>query len=193
MFLEIFLVFSRISLVSFGGIFGMIPEIERILVVEKNWMTSEEFLQIYSLGQFLPGPNMSMCPLIGFKVYGWSGFLAGALGIYLVPIVFLGIVWNLYRRFRDLLLVQRIEHSLRPLVLGLILSSCIRVFWLGSTGIDHSHSWEKLFFGIMAVVFGVFILKLISQKKGVDSFNSIFVFGALWLGLHLAFDFFKAL
>ncbi|NUM89597.1 MAG: chromate transporter, partial [Bdellovibrionales bacterium] len=64
MTLDIFLVFFRLSLLSFGGVFGVLPELERMVVVEQGWLTSEKFLQAYVVGQFVPGPNMAMCPLV---------------------------------------------------------------------------------------------------------------------------------
>jgi chromate transport protein ChrA len=186
MFWDVFFVFTKISLSSFGGVFAIIPEIERLLVKEKGWVTSEEFLQIYALGQFLPGPNMSMCPIIGYKVGGWSGFWGGFLGIYLIPIILVGLVWFFYSKVRNLQSVQKIEQAMRPTVLGLMIASTLRVFYLSSGGIDIAQTDRWIFFTV-SLFFGIGILAAIQKSKWVTTFNSIFLFAGLWMLTHLSY------
>jgi chromate transport protein ChrA len=180
-YFELFWVFARISLISFGGIFGMIPEIERVLVFEKNWVSSEEFLQLYALGQFLPGPNMSFCGLVGFKVAGFLGFGAAFAGIYFVPILLVGLVWNFYTKVRDLSAVKRVEKSLRPVVLGLMVASSLRVFYLSSPGVGVSDFGQKIVNYVFSAVLGLGLLWGLQKTRYLTPFNSIFVFGIIWV------------
>jgi chromate transporter len=127
--LEIFWIFFRISFLSFGGVFGVLPELERWIVVEKQWMSSQQFIQSYILGQFVPGPNMAMCPLIGYWVNGWGGFTAGFLGIYIPPLLIMAGAFWLYKRTKHLAWVGRTERAWRPVVLGLTLASALKLWW----------------------------------------------------------------
>lgn len=132
--LEIFWVFFRVSVFSFGGIFGLLPQIERAVVDEHGWITREQFIQAYGLSQFLPGPNSMLCPLIGYLAAGWPGFAAGFLGLYLAPVVIMGLVFTVYRRYRSLVWVRRAELAMRPVVLGLVGASAARLWWIDSAG-----------------------------------------------------------
>ena len=53
--LQLFIAFSRISLSSFGG---AIFWARRELIERQRWLTERDFLEIYTLGQLLPGPNV---------------------------------------------------------------------------------------------------------------------------------------
>ncbi len=130
--LEIFWTFFRVSVLAFGGVFGVLPQIERNVVDQHGWITHEQFVQTYVLSQFLPGPNSAMLPLIGYLVAGWPGFTAGFVGIYGGPIVLMGLSYGLYRRYRDLLWVRRAELAMRPVVLGLIGASAVKLWWTES-------------------------------------------------------------
>ncbi|MFY7940798.1 MAG: chromate transporter, partial [Burkholderiaceae bacterium] len=52
---ELFWVFARLALQGFGGVLAVA---ERELVEKQRWLTAEEFLQMLSLAQVLPGPNV---------------------------------------------------------------------------------------------------------------------------------------
>src|SRR4029078_2163382 len=69
--LQLFLAFSRISLSSFcGAIFWT----RRELIERQRWLTEREFLEIYTLGQLLPGPNvLNLTVMVGYRFAGWRG------------------------------------------------------------------------------------------------------------------------
>ncbi|MFM0340543.1 chromate transporter [Paraburkholderia fungorum] len=90
--LELFLIFSRIGLTSFGG--GLSGWFMREFVHDRHWLTEEEFLNGLALSQALPGVNVKNLAIwIGHHLLGWRGALAGFCGIIFPPavvIVFLG-------------------------------------------------------------------------------------------------------
>lgn len=181
--LQIFWVFFRISLLSFGGVFGVLPELERQIVHEYQWLTAERFLQSYVLAQFVPGPNMAMCPLIGYWVKGWSGFVAGFLGIYLGPVVVMGGALLLYRKAQQVEWIARSERALRPLVLGLIASSALRFWWLQTQSIEvqgsgHNAQARLLSLGVMALGWFVY------DRKYLGVLPTVFLLGALWWSIN---------
>lgn len=126
--LQLFWTFFRVSLVAFGGVFGALPELQRG-IVERGWMTSEQFVQSYAVGQFVPGPNMAMCALIGYQVDGIPGAIAGFLGIYATPLMFMGIAALVFARYGQVAWVRRVELAVRPIVFGLIASSALGLMW----------------------------------------------------------------
>jgi chromate transporter len=84
--LELFLIFSRIGLTSFGG--GLSGWFLREFVQDRHWLTEEEFLNGLALSQALPGVNVKNLAIwIGHRLLGWRGALAGFCGIIFPPAV----------------------------------------------------------------------------------------------------------
>ena len=99
--LQLFFIFSRIGLTSFGG--GLSGWLLREFVQDRAWVTEEEFLNGLSLSQALPGVNVTnMAIWIGYRLLGTSGALAGLGGIVLPPgvlIVAIAIAFEALSRF----------------------------------------------------------------------------------------------
>jgi chromate transporter len=121
--LEIFYLCFRTSLISFAGVYGALPELTRVFVVERGWLTFEQLAESYVIGQVLPGPNMVLAPLLGYRIAGLSGASAAFAGIYMPPLLVTAVVARAYVRFRHVTHVRRIELGLRPLVMGLMIGA----------------------------------------------------------------------
>ena len=66
---------AGLSLISFGGIPVILPELHQLIVVTHGWVSDAEFSDFFALSQIVPGPNfVFMLSLIGWKVGGafWS-------------------------------------------------------------------------------------------------------------------------
>lgn len=83
---QLFLIFARIGLTSFGG--GLSGWMLREFVQRRRLMSEEDFLNGLSIAQALPGVNVTnMAIWIGYKLGGRSGAIACWLGI-VVPAAF---------------------------------------------------------------------------------------------------------
>lgn len=83
---DLFLIFSRIGLTSFGG--GLSGWLMREFVQTRRWMDEEEFLNGLAISQALPGVNVTnMSIWIGYHLVGMSGAAASLAGILLPPAV----------------------------------------------------------------------------------------------------------
>ena len=57
----------------------MLPVAQRELVERERWLTPAQFVELLSLGQVLPGPNIvNMALMIGDRFFGWRGAAGGA-------------------------------------------------------------------------------------------------------------------
>ena len=126
--LGLFWIFFRLGLVSFGGVFAVLPELQRALV-DQGFVTSEGFVQAFVLGQVVPGPNMAMCPVIGWHVAGLPGAVVAFVGIYTGPVAIMGAAYAVYHRWRRVTWVRRLELAMRPVVLGLLGASALSLLW----------------------------------------------------------------
>jgi chromate transporter len=100
--LRLFLVFSRISLTSFGG--GLSGWLLREVVTEREWISEEDFLNGLAVAQAMPGVNVTnMAIWIGYRLFGLSGVLVALVGIILpgaVAIILLATCFESVSRFR---------------------------------------------------------------------------------------------
>lgn len=82
---DLFRVFARIGLMSFGGPAAQIALMHRELVETRNWISEASFLRALSLCMLLPGPEaMQLATYAGWRLRGISGgLLAGAL--FVIP------------------------------------------------------------------------------------------------------------
>jgi chromate transporter len=73
--------FGLMSLFAVGGASAAIPEMHRIAVDIRHWLTDRQFADIYAISQLSPGPNVLIVTLIGYSVAGIAGALAATLAM----------------------------------------------------------------------------------------------------------------
>ena len=179
-YLQIFWVFFKISLLSFGGVFGVLPELERMVVTEHNWITSDRFIQSYVISSFVPGPNMAMCALIGYWVAGAMGFVAGFVGIYAGPMLVMGFVERFFEKRKSFEWVKKFERALYPLVLGLMLSAGLRYWYTQTTnvsaGLGLAQNALPLSVSLVISIVGTYVY----VRNYLGSMSLLFVTGGVW-------------
>ncbi|HYD56503.1 MAG TPA: chromate transporter [Burkholderiales bacterium] len=120
--LELALYFSLLSVISMGGVPSIIPEMQRYVVEVKDWMSADDFVQLYALGQAAPGPNVLIASLVGWKVSGLAGALVALFAMCGPAAVIAWWVADLWDRFKDSPWRAVIQRAMAPMVVGLILS-----------------------------------------------------------------------
>lgn len=79
--LEIFLVFLRLGLVSFGGPIAHLGYFRNELVARRKWLDDAAYADLVALCQFLPGPTSSQVGFaLGLQRAGLAGGVAAWLG-----------------------------------------------------------------------------------------------------------------
>ena len=165
--LALFWIFFRLGLVSFGGVFSVLPELQRALV-DGGLVTPEGFVQAFVLGQVVPGPNMAMCMVIGWHVAGPAGALAAFVGIYSGPVAMMGGAYAVYHRWRAVSWVRRMELAMRPVVLGLLAASAASLMWTAA-GSHHA----------LAVAVAV-LVGVLAVKTRLGALSLLFVGALAW-------------
>jgi chromate transporter len=80
---ELFVVFTLLALQGFGG---AIVVAQRVLCEDKRWLTRAEFVEMLSIGQVVPGPNVcNVALMLGDRFFGWRGAVAALGGLLTVP------------------------------------------------------------------------------------------------------------
>jgi chromate transporter len=82
---QVFRVFLKLGLTSFGGPIAHLAYFRRELVERRKWVGESEFAQLLALCQFLPGPASSQLGFsLGLLRAGWQGALA-AFAAFTLP------------------------------------------------------------------------------------------------------------
>lgn len=124
-YLKLFFTFAKIGMFTIGGGYAMIPLIERE-IVKKQWMSKEEFLEMFALTQSLPGVfavNISI--FVGYKMHKIRGGLVCGLATILPSFIIMMLIAMFFARFQENQLVARIFSGIRPVVVALIVFPCI--------------------------------------------------------------------
>jgi len=80
----LFVAFTRLAMQGFGGV---LPVAQRELVEHQRWLSRAEFLEMLSVAQVLPGPNIvNLSLMIGDRFFGWRGALTAMAGILGAPL-----------------------------------------------------------------------------------------------------------
>lgn len=123
--LQLFLTFSRITLCGFGGV-GFWAR--RVLVERLSWLTEKEFVELFSLGQLIPGPPVfNLTVLVGHRFGGWSGAAAAVSGFLLWPCLLVVGMGVLYQRYGALPQVRSALAGMLIVAAALIFSTFLKM------------------------------------------------------------------
>jgi chromate transporter len=142
--------FSRISLSSFGGAMFWA---RRELVERQRWLSEREFIDLLTLGQILPGPNvLNLTVMVGYRFGGWTGAAASAAGFLGWPCLVVIGMGVLYQRYGALPQVQQALAGMSIVAAGLLLATAIKLAMV------LPRRWRPWLFGVLAFV-GVGVLR----------------------------------
>jgi chromate transporter len=143
--LEMFGVFSRIGLTSFGG--GLSAWIYREVVDRRHWLTEDEFLAGLTLAQILPGPNVvNISIYIGQRLRGSAGSITAVLSLLLPPmVVALGLV-ALFHAYGDIAWLHDFLEGIAAAAIGLTVS-------VGYRAARHATETNRWAPAVLAIVF----------------------------------------
>lgn len=120
MYWTLFITFVRIGAFTIGGGYAMLPLIQRE-VVDRGWMSKEEFIDLFAVAQSLPGVfavNISI--FVGYKLKKLTGSVICALGTILPSFPIILAIALFFTQFRENEWVEKAFKGLRPAVVALI-------------------------------------------------------------------------
>ncbi|WP_298835730.1 chromate efflux transporter [uncultured Roseobacter sp.] len=125
---EMFRVFGRIGLLSFGGPAAQIALMHRVLVDEQRWLKEQDYLRALSLCMLLPGPEaMQLATYTGWRMRGVpGGLLAGVLFVLPGALVILALALG-YAVYGQVPLVQAAFTGVKAAVVVIVLQALHKV------------------------------------------------------------------
>lgn len=149
--LGLFLSIFKIGAFTFGGGYAMIPLIEKEVVVNKGWITKEEFVDILVVSQSLPGAlaiNTSI--FLGYKIAGLIGAIVALLAVILPSFLIILIIAAFFMQFRNNYYVNAAFQGITAAVPMLVLVGAISL----SKGLEKNiRTGITIIVGIIALAF----------------------------------------
>ncbi|HZF78529.1 MAG TPA: chromate transporter, partial [Rubrivivax sp.] len=115
--------FTMLSLLAVGGAITTVPDMHRVVVVERGWLSDVQFTGSVALAQAAPGPNVLFVAVIGFNVGGLAGVLVTMLGTLLPSTTLALYATRLGHRYREARGVRAFTSGLAPLTIGLLVAT----------------------------------------------------------------------
>lgn len=129
--LNLFLHYMMLSLLSIGGAISTLPDMHRYLVDQQHWLSDEQFNASVAIAQAAPGPNVLFIALLGWNIGLNAGSLWAALAGMLITMIgillpsttltFTAARWG--HQNRDLRAVRAFKLGMSPIVIGLLLAT----------------------------------------------------------------------
>lgn len=169
---ELLVYFLRLGSIGFGGPVALVAQMERELVAERGWLTSEQMREAIAICQSLPG---SLAIQVGiYAAYLRGGFWGAWIGgwAFIFPnFVIVAALAALYVYLGDLKPVTAIFYGVSPAVIALILHSCYR---LAKLGMEDWLQW--------AIAFACFMVTIVLQAEVALLFIAAGIGGVLYYG-----------
>lgn len=125
---EMFTYFFHISWFTFGGGWSIVAQMQKDYVDEKKELTSEELLDIVSVGRSLPGTMIgNVAYLFGYRQAGALGGVVAVVGMVLPPMLILSVLTYCYVMFKDNVWVSKMLAGVRAAVVPIILSAALKL------------------------------------------------------------------
>jgi chromate transporter len=122
---KLFLSFLKVSLLGFGG--GLIWA-RRVVVEQQAWIDDQEFAEILTLCQLMPGPNIvgiTLC--VGTRLRGAIGAITAVSGFILIPWTVGLALGSLCLGYAHLAVLQNILGGLSAAAAGLMIATGLRL------------------------------------------------------------------
>ncbi len=125
---ELWTVFGRIGLLSFGGPAAQIALMHQELVDKRGWLTEEQFLRALSFCMLLPGPEaMQLATYAGWKRGGITGGLIGG-GLFVLPgAIVIAALALLYGAYGNLPAIQALFVGVQATVIIIVIAALIKI------------------------------------------------------------------
>ena len=120
-YLDLYITFAKIGSLTFGGGIAMLPMLQNELIDKKQWVSENEILDYYAIGQSTPGIiAVNVATFVGYKKAGILGGIIATLGVITPCVVLITILANLIDSIDHYPNVQKALKGINVAVCALI-------------------------------------------------------------------------
>lgn len=124
---ELYLAFFRTGIFTFGGGLAMMPMLQKELIEKKGWLTEEDLIDYYAIGQSTPGIiAVNVATFVGYRQAGVLGAIVATLGIISPSIIIITILAGTINSISEYPRVQAALKGINVAVAALLTSVIIK-------------------------------------------------------------------
>lgn len=125
---DIAAVFLKLGTIAFGGPAAHVAMMEDEVVVRRQWLTRQEFLDYVGATNLIPGPNSTELAIhIGHLCGGPIGLVIAGMCFILPAASIVTVIAYLYVRFGQLPVATDVLYMLKPVVIAIVGQALIRL------------------------------------------------------------------
>lgn len=176
-FLELYFAFVKIGAFTFGGGLAMMPIMQRELIEKRGWVSEEELIDYFAIGQSTPGIiAVNVATFVGYKKLGWLGGIIGTLGVVTPSWVIIMLLAGAISSVDKYPLAQRALRGINVAVAALLTSVivkftkntiknfCNALFMLLAFALIYFFKVQSVWIILSSLIIGC-LLTLYKQKK----------------------------
>ncbi len=134
-FWDLFAAFFKIGLFTFGGGYAMLPMLQREVVDHYSWVTEEEVLDYYAIGQCTPGViAVNTATFVGTKIKGALGGAVATVAVIFPSLLIITLISSVLKNFSEYEMVQHAFAGIRVAVGVLVVGSVAKLYKKGVKG-----------------------------------------------------------
>ena len=167
MLLSLFLKLSVFSMIAFGGVNALLPELLNLAVNQEQWIDLQTFSDYFAIAQAAPGPNFMTVTLLGWHIYGMIGALVATFAIVWPSSILIFFLQRFILGIKDPIKKKSIQYAAAALAIGLVLSSAWEIalqinhgvaaylLTIATIGLTLFTRWHPLYLIAIGAVLGV--------------------------------------
>ena len=136
--LDLFVSFFKIGLFTFGGGYAMLPMLQKEVVDKHGWVTEDDILDYYAIGQCTPGViAVNTATFVGEHIGGVLGSAVATIAVVCPSVIIIALISTILQSVSQFTVVQNALAGIRVGVAALIVVSVAKLFkkgvkdWLG--------------------------------------------------------------
>lgn len=169
---ELFLIFFKIGLFTFGGGYAMIP-----MIIEETssfeFIDENEIIDFIAISESTPGPfAVNIATFIGYEQNGILGAISATLGVILPSFIIILLLVNIIEKVKENRFFKSIIKTVMPLIIGLILATTVKISLTSLFNINELNNIKSDFtFNIVTcitfLIIGILytVIKIFTKKK----------------------------
>ena len=132
--LALIAILAPLSIASIGGAASVYAPLQYQTVDVQQWLTGQEFIDLFAIARVTPGPGTMLATLIGWKVAGIAGALTATLALFMPATVLCYAVARVWNRYRGKPWHAAFEQGLAPIGAGLLFAGVLAILRIGAGG-----------------------------------------------------------
>lgn len=118
--------FAKIGTFTIGGGLAMMPMMQAELIEKRKWITDEELIDYYAVGQSTPGiVAVNVATFVGYKQMGIIGGIFATLGMVTPSLVIIMVLAGIINSINDFPIIQKALKGINVAVAALLTSTII--------------------------------------------------------------------